>query len=293
MLKDATTPQDALGILESAAEQANNYRQIFLGRDDVGVEFKRPIDLAYKGSARNGQIGKAHHTVHFNYAIKRERKANEDSNSGSGNQSQESESSKALKTRFAILFNLTMHQAISEVGCTKSIFAERLLNNKTSMARITDGLDLFRYPKSFGAVSPSRMRGGFIKYQKYLNSIIEDLFTELPHDNIVNAICDLKMPEMISPEEIMEWADYLGYTTKNNQRLWSKVSSDITKEEEESWLSYFSRKAAIIVDHPEKNNLIAHMFYSLRSASTEYVGVLFATLLATDELGKLEEKYGI
>ena len=290
MLKDATSPSDALKILEESAVTATRFRQMFLEREDVEVKYTRPIDLAYQGSKRNGTIGKAHHTVHYNFALKNTRRRRIDP--GEGCDDHEKKSKAILLRRFATLFNLTMHQAISEKGSCKAVFAEMLVSDQNLMSSVTGGLDLYRYPKTFAAVSPSRMHGSFMNYLDYALMIQEDINTNLPHDQIITEVCKLEPQPVITPMEVQEWAAVLDYRIKNNYQLWNNVSATISREEDETWLSYFMRKAEVVNSHKDKDSLIAHMFYSLRATSTEYVGVLFATLDLTGELKLLEEHCG-
>tara|TARA_Y100000310_G_C20681857_1_gene816447 strand:- start:2203 stop:2985 length:783 start_codon:yes stop_codon:yes gene_type:complete len=260
---------------------------MFLDRDDVEVKFIKAIDLAYKGSKRNGTIGQAHHTVHYNFASQRSRAVSKYSTNGLRSDDEKSKAKEELNEQMAVLFNLTMHQAISEVGCSKAVFAKRLVDNSNAMSRTSTGDPIYRYPKSFAAVSPSRMHGSFTAYLAYLQEIREDLYTNLPHDNIVHAVCELTMPNMIEEGIIEEWSNKLGCEVKQNHDLWQTI--DIQREVDESWISYFRRKGEAIATHDNCDELVGHMLFYLASSSTEYAGVLFATLDTLNLLEKLEE----
>ena len=287
LLNSATRAEEFVSVMETSTEYAGKHRD-HLTASILSDVHGDSLDLAYAASKRGAVIGMAHFLMHYNW----DTYSAESFISGliEGKDLKSIYKTFGMRGVFAVVFDLTQQAAIDEISFTNKAIAARVVKNLELLEKMCGNIDLKWYSGVVPMVSPRGMSGSFINYmQKLTTTVAESGDDGSIYYKVGKRITEFKAPKQMTQKEFKLLAKQLGYKCKDNTNAYYTIVRLTEKNEEETWIDYFTRKAELILAFEEKDDVIGHLFARAHLPSTEIMGLLYATMALDGTIDKFEE----
>jgi hypothetical protein len=273
--------------MEASTEYAGKHRK-HLTESILSDVHGDSLDLAYAASKRGAVIGMAHFLMHYNW----DTYSAETFISGviEGTNLKSIYKTFGMRGVFAVVFDLTQQAAIDEISFTNKAIAARIVRNLELLEKMCGNINLKWYPSIVPMVSPRGMSGSFINYMQNLSATVEESGDDGSiYYKVAKRIMEFKAPKQMTQKEFQLLAKKLGYKYRDNTNAYYTITRMTEKNEEETWIDYFTRKAELILAFEEKADVIGHLFARAHLPSTEIMGLLYATLALDGTIDEFEE----